>query len=82
MKIPGLSTLKTWAVAALSFLSVVLFAVGRAKDASRAKADRKRTEAARQTEQAATKAMLDGLEREQEAVDEAHNTSGKRDHFE
>jgi hypothetical protein len=84
IRIPGLATLKTWALAALGAITLVLFAVMKGKDAARAKADQKRAEKARETEQQATDAMVEGLEREQEKADEATAKvdSGDYSHFE
>jgi len=74
------SKLKTYALAILSVLAAVFFALFKGSQAARAKEKLDASENARETEQKATQALVDGLESEQEARNEDIDTS-KRDHF-
>jgi len=82
--VPGLSTIKTWLLAGLGVVSAILFGLWKASQAQRVVEKLKGIKQARETERKAAKALVDGLQREQEKVDDAKHRaeSGRRDHFE
>lgn len=84
MIIPGLSQIKTWALAGLGILASVMSVLFFRKKAQHESAKRKGIEKARETERKAADAMVEGITREQEKTDEAIDKvrSGDRTHFE
>lgn len=81
--IPGLSTLKTWALGALALASLIFWALLNKEKANHAKAKLKGIKAARKVEQDAHEAMAEGLQGEADAINQARNTArDNRNHFE
>jgi len=76
--IPGLSTIKTWLLGGLAIGSAVLFGLWKASQLGRVKDKVKGINRARATEKRANKSALEGLQREQ---DEINNIDTKRRDF-
>jgi hypothetical protein len=70
MIIPGLSTLKTWGLAILGVGAAVLFALLRNEQAKRAKEKVDLMKENNRVQQKASKATIDGLQREEKAKNE------------
>lgn len=70
MIIPGLGTLKTWALAALGMATAVLFGLWQMTRAGRAADRRKAAEKAVEVKSKATDAIVAGEQKKQEARDE------------
>ena len=73
-KIPGLSTIKSYAVIGLSLAAALFFGLYNREKANRQKEKIKGIQQARKTEKEANKAMMDGLKNEQNIKDNI-NTS-------
>lgn len=76
MSIPGLDTLKTWGLIAFGFAATIAFALFKNEAAGRAKDKLKGEIQARKTSRAVNKAMIEGKNREDAAVDKARNSDG------
>jgi hypothetical protein len=79
----GLSTVKTWAVAALAAGAAIFGMLFYREKAARKDDQLDASEAARATEHKAGDALTGGLKREQDEVENARKKSarGPRDHF-
>ena len=75
-----ISTIKTYAIAALGVLSSILAVLFYRGKATQERDKRKAQEAARKAEQKATEALVEGVEREKEA-EHGKVDPAKRDHF-
>ena len=83
--IPGLSTIKAWGVAILGVLAAIFFGLFQHQRAKRKGEQLNRVKTARETEKKATDALVGGLTKEQQALENAKIKVGKskrRDHFE
>ncbi len=76
--IPGLSTIKSWLLGSLALGTAILFGLWKVSQLGRVKDKVKGINRARDTEKRANKAALEGLQREQ---DEINNTDTKRRDF-
>ncbi|MCK4870759.1 MAG: hypothetical protein KAS93_06590 [Gammaproteobacteria bacterium] len=76
MSIPGLGTLKTWGLIVASFGLTILFAFLKSEKAGRANDKLKGEIQARKTSQSVNKAMVEGKNREDAAVDKVRNSDG------
>lgn len=76
MSIPGLGTLKTWGLIAVSFMVVIFWSLLNAKKAEFAKAKLKGEVQARKTGQAVNEAMVEGKNREDAKINKVRNSNG------
>jgi len=75
-----ISTIKTWALAGLALAASIAYALFRTEQAKRAKERLEAVKQARETEKKATKAMIEGLGKE-EAARHADIDTDNRTHF-
>lgn len=71
--------LKAWAISVLGVISAILLALVYRGKAKHEKSLREASEGARETEAKAVEALIDGLQKEREAINEIDTI--KRDHF-
>jgi len=68
--IPGLGTLKNWAIIVLTLGGSILFGLWKHQQAARASDYANRVKLGKKAREKADKALIDGLQREKESADE------------
>ena len=72
---PGLSTIKYWVIGILTLGVSILFGLWKGQQAARAKDELNRMKLGKKAKEQADKALIDGLQREQESKNEKINDS-------